>query len=60
MDQQEKHQQKKEKDREQQKKVDKAYEEESQKNRFPIHPLWWIVGVVLTLLVVYFWTMGMW
>lgn len=60
MDQQEKRQQKKEKEREEQKKIDKAHEEESQQNRLPIHPVWWIVGAVLTLVVIYYWTIGMW
>ncbi len=56
MDRQEKHQQQKEKERVQQKKVDKAHEDESQKKRLPMNPVWLILGIVLTLLVVYFWT----
>jgi hypothetical protein len=56
MDRQEKHQQQKEKEREQQKKVDKAHEDVSQKRRLPMNPVWLILGIVLTLLVVYFWT----
>jgi hypothetical protein len=60
MDNQEKHQQKKETEREEQKKVDKAHEEESQKYRLPINPIWMVLGVALTLLVVYFWTFGIW
>ena len=56
MDRQEKHQQQNEKEREQQKKVDKAHEDESQKKRLPMNPVWLILGIVLTLLVVYFWT----
>ncbi len=60
MDSQEKHQQKKEKEREQEKKADKAHEEESFDQRLPINPVWWVVGTVLVLLVIYFWTFGIW
>jgi hypothetical protein len=60
MDSQEQHRQHKEKDREQQKKVDKAHEEVSQKNRLPLNPLWLILGTALTLLVVYIWTFDIW
>lgn len=60
MDSQEKHQQKKEKEREKQKKVDKAHEEQSQRNRLPVNPIWWVIGTVLILLVIYFWTAGIW
>jgi len=60
MDYQEKQKQKKEKEREEEKKVDKAHEEESQKNRLPLNPLWMILGIGLTLLVIYFWTFDIW
>ncbi len=60
MDSHEKHQQKKEKEREKRKKVDKAYEVESQRKRLPVNPVWWVIGTVLVLLIIYFWTAGMW
>jgi hypothetical protein len=60
MDSKEKHQQKKEKEREEQKKIDKAHEEETQRNRMTLNPVWWIVGTVLVLFVIYIWTAGMW
>jgi hypothetical protein len=60
MDSQEKHKQRKEKEREEQKKIDKAHEEETQKNRLPLNPFWWVIGVALTLFVLYVWTVGIW
>jgi hypothetical protein len=57
MDHREQHQQHKEKVRDQKIKEERAYEEEQQKNRLPIHPAWLMVGgVLLTLMAVYVWT----
>jgi hypothetical protein len=53
MDRREKHRQHKEKDREQTKKEDQAYEDVQEKRRLPVHPAWLVVaGIVLTALVV--------
>jgi hypothetical protein len=61
MDHREQHRQHKEKEREQQKMDDQAYEVEQEKRRLPIRPAWLAVaGVVLTALVVYAWTFGLW
>jgi hypothetical protein len=60
MDHREKHQQHKQKEREQKKKVDKAYEDASEKRRLPVNSAWLVVaGVLLTVLIVYAWTFGM-
>jgi preprotein translocase subunit Sec61beta len=57
MDRREEHHLHKEKEREQKKKAEKAYEEKSEKNRLPIHPAWVVViGVALITMVVYVWT----
>jgi Mg2+/citrate symporter len=57
MDRQERHRHRKEKEREQDKKDEKAFEEATQDSRPPFRPVWlWILGVVLTLAIVYAWT----
>ena len=60
MDHREKHQQQKEKQREQKKKEDKAYEAQSAKRRLPVNSVALVViGLILTVLAVYAWTIGM-
>ena len=60
MDHQEKHRQKKEKDREQKNKAEKAYEEVQEKRRFPVNAAWlMVVGVLLTAIIVYVWIVGL-
>ncbi len=59
MNRQEKHQQEKEKARDEKKKEQKAYEEVSEQRRPPVRAVWLIVvGIVLTLLVIYLWTVS--
>lgn len=60
MDRQERHQQQKEKQRDEKNKEEKAYEEEQQKHRLPLHPIWFVIGAALVLLVIYTWTFGLW
>lgn len=60
MDRQERHQQEKQKAREEKNRAEQAYEEESQKNRLPLHPAWFVLGTSLVLVVIYFWTVGIW
>jgi hypothetical protein len=60
MDRQEKHRQQKEKERGQENKADQAYEVQQQKRRLPVNSVWMVVvGVLLTALALYMWTMGM-
>jgi hypothetical protein len=60
MDRREQHHQHKEKAREQKKKKEKAFEEDYEKRRLPIHPAWLVaLGVVLTVIAVYVWTFGL-
>ncbi len=60
MDHQEQHRQKKEKKREQKNKEEKVYEEVQEKRRLPINSVWLIVlGIVLTMAIVYVWTVGL-
>lgn len=56
MNYQEKQKEEKEQAREEEKRADKAHEAAVQKNRLPLNPVWMILGVILTLLVIYFWT----
>ncbi len=60
MDRQERHQQEKQKAREEKNRAEKAYEEEQQKHRLPLNPFWYAVGTMLVLVVIYFWTIGIW
>lgn len=60
MNYQDKQKQKKEQSREEQKRADKAHEETMQQNRLPLNPVWMMLGIVLTLLVIYFWTFDIW
>jgi hypothetical protein len=61
MNRQEQHHQKKEKEREQKNKAEKAYDEAAQESRLPVRNVWLIVvGTVLTALVIYAWTVGIW
>jgi hypothetical protein len=56
MDRKEEHRQQKEKERDEKKKAEKAFEEESQKQRLPINSAGlMVIGIVLTLLAVYAW-----
>ncbi|MCA1628112.1 MAG: hypothetical protein LC742_09135 [Acidobacteria bacterium] len=60
MDRQEKHRQQKEKEREQKNKVERAYEDVQEKRRLPVNSVWLVVvGVVLTAIIVYVWTVGL-
>ncbi len=58
MDHKEQHQQKKEKQRDQEKKEHRVYEQQAEKKgRLPFHPAWVVVvGFVLTLTAVLIWT----
>jgi hypothetical protein len=60
MDRQERHQQDKQKAREEKNRAEKAYEEEQQKRRLPLHPLWYALGTAMVLVVIYVWTVGIW
>jgi hypothetical protein len=61
MDKQEQRHQRKEKEREQKNKEQKVHEERAQQGRLPLSSTWVIVvGVVLVLAVIYFWTLGLW
>lgn len=60
MDRQERHQQQKQKEREEKNREEKAYEEEAQKQRLPVHPIWFAIGMVLVLAAVYVWSFGVW
>ena len=60
MDRREQRRQHKEKEREQKKKHDQAYENVVQKRRLPV-PAWlMVVGLALTLIVVYVWMAWLW
>jgi hypothetical protein len=60
MDRQEKHRRQKEKERETKNKEAKAYEEVQEKRRLPVNSIWLVVvGVLLTAVIVYVWTVGM-
>jgi cytoskeletal protein RodZ len=60
MDHQEKHRQQKEKERERKNKKERAYEEVQEKRRLPVNSVWLVVvGVILTAMAVYVWTLGM-
>jgi hypothetical protein len=60
MDRQERHAEKKEKQRDEKNNAEQAYEDEQQKKRLPLHPFWFVLGAVLVLLAVYTWTVGIW
>lgn len=60
MDRQERHQQDKQKEREEKNRAEQAYEDEQQKKRLPLHPFWYALGTMLVLVVIYFWTVGVW
>lgn len=60
MDRQERQQQAKQKAREEKNRAEQAYEDEQQKQRLPLRPFWYAVGTMLVLVVIYFWTVGMW
>ena len=50
----------KEKEREQKNKEEMAYEDVQQKRRLPVNSVWLIVlGIVLTVAIVYVWTVGL-
>jgi p-aminobenzoyl-glutamate transporter AbgT len=60
MDRQEKHQQKKEQEREAKNNSEQAYETEQQKRRLPINSIAVVlVGMLLVFAVIYVWTVGM-
>ena len=60
MDRQERHQQEKQKAREEKNRDEQAYEDEQQKQRLPLNPFWYALGTMLVLVVIYFWTVGIW
>jgi hypothetical protein len=60
MDRQERHQQAKQKERDEKNQAEKAHEEVTQKNRLPVHPLWFVLGTAAVLAAVYTWTFGIW
>jgi hypothetical protein len=56
MDRKEQLRQHKEEQREEKNKAEKAYEEQSQKERLPINSVWVMaIGIILTLAAVYTW-----
>jgi hypothetical protein len=60
MDRQEKHRQHKEKERESKNKEEKSHEEMQERRRLPVNSVWLVVvGVILTAMVVYVWTVGL-
>jgi hypothetical protein len=61
MDRKEQHRQQKDKAREQKNKQEAAYEDKHEVDRPAFRPVWLLVlGIVLTIAIIYIWTVGMW